>query len=80
MHDPFAQLARAVQKFPKPLGAALSNLLGWFSCSLYRDGSTVRRAALLPLPPPSLRLLSVSPLCVSFSIARSLSLDLDFSR
>jgi hypothetical protein len=41
VHDPFAQLARAVQKFPKPLGAALSNLLGWFSCSLYRDGSTV---------------------------------------
>ena len=41
VHDPFAQLARAVQRFPKPLGAALSNLLGWFSCSLYRDGSTV---------------------------------------
>lgn len=39
--DPFAQLARAVERFPKPLGAALSNLLGWFSCSLYRDGSTV---------------------------------------
>ena len=80
VHDPFAQLARAVQKFPKPLGAALSNLLGWFSCSLYRDGSTVQqRAALLPLPPSlcvslcvsSLRLLSASP---------SLSLALDFSR
>ena len=41
VHDPFAQLARAVERFPKPLGAALSNLLGWFSCSLYRDGSTV---------------------------------------
>ena len=41
IHDPFAQLARAVERFPKPLGAALSNLLGWFSCSLYRDGSTV---------------------------------------
>ena len=41
IHDPFAQLAQAVERFPKPLGAALSNLLGWFSCSLYRDGSTV---------------------------------------
>ena len=41
VHDPFAQLASAVERFPKPLGAALSNLLGWFSCSLYRDGSTV---------------------------------------
>ncbi|KOO53486.1 hypothetical protein Ctob_008434 [Chrysochromulina tobinii] len=41
VQDPFAQLARAVERFPKPLGAALSNLLGWFSCSLYRDGSTV---------------------------------------
>ena len=41
IHDPFAQLAKAVERFPKPLGAALSNLLGWFSCSLYRDGSTV---------------------------------------
>ena len=41
VHDPFTQLAKAVQRFPKPLGAALSNLLGWFSCSLYRDGSTV---------------------------------------
>ena len=41
VQDPFVQLSRAVQQFPKPLGAALSNLLGWFSCSLYRDGSTV---------------------------------------
>ncbi len=41
VQDPFVQLGQAVQQFPKPLGAALSNLLGWFSCSLYRDGSTV---------------------------------------